>query len=319
LRSTLHFLAIVLSALVFAGFGNVMFSASTVPSLSEKSGASFTVSQQLMSDAKEALWTALKEERAGWSRIHAAEALAQFGESENVRAHFQRGLSGWENSAQRIGAWRVLAATSQEQPQRAPWMAKIEAIARDSGAPDRLQAIETLAKLGHRASPELISILQSTLPQWAEHDRLFVDWGLHLAGVADATRRLTFAPRSSNVEVRRRAAYIARRLDPLPDAMREAIEEQVRHERTDTIAFPYSLAACLVHGMSHLSRADAKSTLLGIWRSASAAVRLEISHPLAALLSPPDLESFRNDLEAGDIPGRVAAASLILKTGATPR
>ena len=261
------------------------------------------------------LWAALHTPQAGWSRIHAAETLALSGEADAVRRHFLSGLPEWENSSQRIGAWRVLTATTEDPANKRHWIQKIEQTAGDHLAPDRLQAIETLAKLGCRLSSELVATLRDPLPQqWTESGRLFVTWVLHLAGETLATKRLLAALRSSDVEVRRRAAYITRRLVSPEPIFKQTLLDQFRCEHVDSIAYPYSLAACMALGICPLTEAETKLALDRLWNTSSAAVRLEISHALAALMDERHLEAQRAGLHSPDVATRIATASVILSS-----
>ena len=54
----------------------------------------------------------------------------------------------------RIGVWRVLAACAKDDAERGGYVDRIRDVALDPAAPDRLHAIESLAKLGWKATGE---------------------------------------------------------------------------------------------------------------------------------------------------------------------
>jgi hypothetical protein len=272
-----------------------------------------TEARALTERAEQVLWAILKDTQAGWGRIHAAEVLAPFGHKGPVRQYILSTIRAWESSAQRIGAYRVLAATSREASERERWVHRVQAVVREPAAPDRLQAIEALGKLGAVSSGEMVSVLRATIPQWTERERPFVDWALHLAGDADGTNRLFAAIGATDPEMRRRAAYITRRLTPVPRALRERLSAEMRIEKSNTVAYPYELAACLMLGEHPISEASAGMELRRIWESGSGAVKQEISLALAPLVNVQELPAWSSTLDSTDVSTRVAGATLILK------
>lgn len=274
---------------------------------------------EISARVRRVLWGTLDDAQAGWSRIHAAEILSAAGETIAVRTHVFSNLQEWEQSAQRIGAWRVLAANEATEGARRPWIEKIEAVARDGAAPDRLQAIETLGKLGHGPfGATLVAVRQATaaLPLV---DALFGIWPLHLAGDEEASAQLLAAIRADDPALRRRAAYIVSRLQPPTPRLRTALAEQFPLEPRDTVAYPYMLTAAVrmdlpSGGRSSLSRRE----LERVWATANGAVRLEISQALSLLLDPQDVSIYLAALDSSDIGTKVAAASIILRLVAKP-
>ena len=89
------------------------------------------------------------EEQSEWIKVHAAEFLLWENEATaEVREVFieQNRLFG-DQSPYRIGIWRVLAQAANDGDERLHWINKVAAVYADWEAPDRLHAIETLAKL----------------------------------------------------------------------------------------------------------------------------------------------------------------------------
>src|SRR5688572_14183357 len=89
-------------------------------------------------------------------KVHAAEILNSRGEKERVRPIFERELElNRTVPGYRVGIWRVLAGAARNRQERAEWIARIEAAFMDVTAADRIGAVESLGKLGHRVDGEV--------------------------------------------------------------------------------------------------------------------------------------------------------------------
>jgi len=82
-----------------------------------------------------------------WVRIHAAEALIQHG-CTNPVAKFFAMLVAKENPSAQIGEWRVMAQAAETEAQRRASVALIRHALVDEHSSLRVQAAESLAKLG---------------------------------------------------------------------------------------------------------------------------------------------------------------------------
>lgn len=83
-----------------------------------------------------------------WIKVHAAEFLLKLGYPEGVKEVFLKEEQQFHTkSPYRIGIWRVLAQSSTCTQEKEKWISKIKDAFLDSLGPDRLHAIETLAKL----------------------------------------------------------------------------------------------------------------------------------------------------------------------------
>jgi len=103
-----------------------------------------------------------------WVKVHAAEFLLALEYPEGVEEEFVKELERHEEKAEyRIGIWRVLAKATYDPPQKSRWVHEIRDVFLDAKAPDRLHAVETLAKLGYKVpvapSEEEIEDLQRKL------------------------------------------------------------------------------------------------------------------------------------------------------------
>jgi hypothetical protein len=136
-------------------------------------------------DPRDVLREAFERSPAGFVKIHAAEALLLAGESTRVRDAMAADAdkpAGGAPLGYRIGVWRVLAAAANDDEQRASFAERIRDVALDAEAPDRLHAIESLAKLGWKATGEHRQCF-SDLAKTAKLDEApMVWWLLAVAG-----------------------------------------------------------------------------------------------------------------------------------------
>jgi hypothetical protein len=271
-----------------------------------------------MNLAREALDQIFNDPQAGWSRVHAAEALSAVGFADEIRARVLATLAEWERSPQRIGAWRVLAATARESVERQKWIDLIAEVSREVAAPDRLQAVETLGKIGAIPSANTLASAREYASLLPASEALFPFWALTVAGDKVAAGRLRSALSDSDAQVRRRACYIIRRLPSVSPQLREALAHQVAQEPTDTAARPYLLTAAITLKLEPERHTEWRSELERLWPKASGAVRLEVSHALRKQATPEHLAFWREHIRSTDISTRVAAAWSMLEIASRP-
>ena len=85
------------------------------------------------------------------AKVRAAEYLLALDYPQDVVEVFTKELADHRGEpGYRIGIWRVLARAANSQKQRDPWLAQIRDVFLDLDAPDRLQAVKTLAELGYK-------------------------------------------------------------------------------------------------------------------------------------------------------------------------
>jgi SSS family solute:Na+ symporter len=170
--------------------------------------------QMLIQELREAL-----NSQSGWPRVHAAEALIAEGLSDETLPVF-RPLVESAPPPERIGVWRVLAQAETSAEARRRMVERVRAAFRDVNGPDRLHAVETLAKLRVRVSGED----QAAVERFASGpagEAAFANWLLAIGGNADARQALVDALRHPEPLARQRAAYSLSRLEghaPLPSA-----------------------------------------------------------------------------------------------------
>ncbi len=191
--------------------------------------------------ARATLWKIVREESA-WTKVHAAEVLLAAGEREPIADTFRREqeLHGQEKNY-RVGIWRVMAqACPGERPL---WWNKIAAAFLDPRAPDRLFALESLAKLGDPLTPELTAAVSSWAASAPLAERVFADWIEAQQGRPAGIKHLIEGLQSVEVLARYRSAYALRRLQCSDPEALAALRAAARTEPAESIARPVVIGA----------------------------------------------------------------------------
>lgn len=269
--------------------------------------------------ARAVLLRALREE-TGWIRVHAAEALVAVGETREARAVFSGELPQIEASPFRIGAWRVLAATAVTAAERTAWIDKTQAVFLLPAAPDRLQSIESLAKLGVVVVGPVLDKSRSLATTAPEAEQPLGLWALHLAGDRTALDRTAALLGSTDAVARLRAAYLLRRLRPDSAAIRARLGAALATEPADSIARPFLLSAALSLAADPVGlpvwRAEARELLA---RSANAGAIYELCQTLMEQDAPADAARFTPLLDHAGADARIGGAWAILRLLAPTR
>jgi hypothetical protein len=208
------------------------------------------VNPGLAGKAREMLERALREE-SGFVRIHAAEALLDTGNGENVPAVFITYLSPTDTGTTnpvRIGIWRVMALASSTPTEREKWISHVRRVALDPTASDWLQAVETLGKLRVQLAPDELQSIRQWAAESAPAIAPFPWWLLKLNGAPDALPKIVAALGTAEPIARLRAAYILKR-DKLTGAgAGAALARAWASEPPDSPAYPYVLCAMATLG-----------------------------------------------------------------------
>jgi len=193
-----------------------------------------------------------------WVRIHAAEALIQSG-CTNAVARFFAPLVANETPSAQIGDWRVMAQAAETEAQRRASVALIRHALLDEHSPVRLQAAESLAKLGSVAVTDR-PVLERWLKDADESTAPFVLWLLTLSSSAEdrasVEARLAKSLDSNDPIARLRTAFALGRLKTLSPASFEQLTEQARRETCDSPARVYLIAAQLLHEEEETARQE---------------------------------------------------------------
>ncbi|QNL51556.1 hypothetical protein H8S90_08290 [Olivibacter sp. SDN3] len=164
----------------------------------------------------------LLHDEQGWIKVHAAEYLLQLGEyREGIASVFHKEDSLYGDvPAYRIGIWRVLAQTDNEEI-RSSYLGRIKAVFYDTSANDRLHAIETLAKLREPLSLK-DSLVSEALQSRLVPMMLYTKWNAAYHSVdmqrqvSDELAMMLLDGKSRlSVDEQKTACYVIRQLDRL--------------------------------------------------------------------------------------------------------
>ena len=185
----------------------------------------------------------------------------------------------------------------------------------DPQAPDRIHAIETLAKLGDRLlNPELkqavIASAAADLPT-APYAR----WLLAGAGGATEVKQLAELLDSKNPDVRLVAAYGLEWLKVKDPAIRAQLAKVAEQEPADSAARPYLLAAAWSLPVDDRSATEFRTASLTLANSGAKGTRAVAASALADLGDRGDISGLENWLSDPDADVRAAAATALLRIG----
>lgn len=251
-----------------------------------------------------------------WVGIHAAEALAGAGETafihEKLRAQVARG----DNQMPRIGTWRVLASTATNQQERADWIQRIEQVFLDSQAPDRKQAIESLAKLGHRVTGPALEATRRMAGEPPEMNTILPVWCLHNSGEPGMLTHLKQALSSGEAVSRQRAAYALRWIGANEPTLLATLSQAANTEPAGTLPRVFLISAAFALDADPARRSEWRSELESALRTGPVAASFEAGQALATCHKTQDLRGLAELLDHPEDDTRVAAANIILLAGA---
>lgn len=196
--------------------------------------------------ARSTLREALAREN-GFVKVHAAEVLTAYGDRDRVRAVFlQQAENHAEELRYRHGIWRTLALSAENSSQRAAWLERIEKVVLDPSSPDRLHAVESLAKLG---GPHSAAVLAATR-QWYNHapeeETPMLEWVLWQAGEHEVETALRHRLASPTLVSRLRAAYVLRQIRTMDPSTLAALSAAADAEPVDSAARPIIIASAFL-------------------------------------------------------------------------
>ena len=259
------------------------------------------------------LRTVLAEETE-WVRVHAAEMLVYNNYPEGVRDTFEAELKRKPPPKLRIGVWRVLARSAgNDEKMRKKYVGKIVAAFKDPDGPDRLHAVETLAKLGYaQSSPELISAANGDKGALQAYAR----WAVANSGKPEDEASLAELLQSNDPGVRGAVAYALRHFDAIKDKTFDTLVAATSAEPIDSSARIYLLSALYAHAMGTLRkerRPKAKDQLLGYISKGDKGERNEVASALARAGGLADLDTLAALLNDGEADVRAHAANAVLR------
>ena len=267
-------------------------------------------SPALAQRAKDVMLQALRGEK-GIVQVHAADALVAFVELDAVRAVFSAQLPIDPASPFRVGAWRSLAGAALSPADRATWVKQIEREFLDRKSTLRVGAIESLCKLGHVASGEVLEAAREMAATGSDADAVFARWALHLAGDTSALSRVAGALTSTDPAARLRAAYVMRWTKPRDPVLRAKLARAADSESSDTIAYPYVLSAALALQADPARMETWQREADKIIAKGATGPRYEICQTLMNRIGPGDLAPYLPLLDQPEGDARIAGAWLV--------
>jgi HEAT repeat protein len=265
----------------------------------------------LVERARAVLLTDLEKEKA-FVKVHAAEALIALGEKEAPRRVFAAELPAANDvRPYRIGVWRVLAAASASQAERAKWIAQTEAVVLDEATLDRLHAVESLGKLGHAPTGRVRSAI-ADMANGPAAAAVFPRWVLHLAGDRTALPAIVAALASEDPVARLRAAYVLHWLKINDPATRRALDRTAEREPKDAVG--YAIVICAAVGLdANPAQTPARIAILEhILANDSAGARYQTSQTLMQRYTAADFPKLVPLLDHAEGDARIGAAWAIL-------
>lgn len=260
--------------------------------------------------AQKTLWSLFREEK-GWTKIHAAEALAENGFCGEVR----RACAPFSDAPEKagfpkIGYWRVMARCAEPPGGSARWVALLEEKAQNPETPEWTLAVEALAKLSVRPGEALAARLRRQARRAKPADALFAWWLLGGWTDAEARAALLAALESPDAGCRLRAAFILGQQKPGDAEIAARLEQAAQAEPAVSPPFPYLAAAA---GQWEPAGAPAwRARLEEALFSGPPATALAAARGLLRLPGAPSRERLVPLLRAPAPSTRIAAALLLL-------
>lgn len=280
------------------------------------------VDDALRARAVERLRDALRTQ-SRWVKVHAAEYLLRLDYPQDVRETFLEELDAHESEPQyRVGIWRVLARAAFDDRQRGEWVGRIRRAFADPQGPDRLHAVESLAKLGFRVPMDR----QGLRPR-AEEDRDLLDaagddagpmsayarWVLANSGRAGGAEWIAELLDSPDAATRTAAAYALRHLKEVPPevARQLAAAAESLPDGPDRV---FLVSAAAVHAPSE-ARPRFRQELVRLAWEGDAAAQYQACETLGQIGASEDLPLLASLMDAPDVDVRSAAACAVLRIG----
>lgn len=248
-----------------------------------------------------------------WPRVHAAECLLTLDYPQGVREQFEKELTAHGSEPRyRIGIWRVLARASYDPRQREQWTGRILEAWTDPSAPDRLHAVETLAKLNVTLRGAALEAARAARASSDVPLAVMSTWTLVNNKENGAETKLADMLKAPDANTRRLAAYALRFRTPLLPVIRDHLLAAAMVEPSDSSARANLLSAAYVHADPGPQRESLREGLAGYLRKGTEAEKYEAATALALAGTAADVALLEPLLNDPAIDARIGAASAIL-------
>lgn len=220
-----------------------------------------TVTAVDINAAKTRAVTTLREavrDQEKFVKVHAAEACLGLDIVADVYSTFQAEETRFgQEPKHRVVIWRVLAQSAPDESEKQIWRARIAAAFLDEQGPDRLHAVEALAKLGHQILPSQRDAFQLAISGTDSGMDLFTSWVFARQPLEPQALESQPKPVSHELSIaeylhsddevaRLRAAYILRHLSGLTPKTRSDLFQRAKSEPEHSIAHAYLAGSALV-------------------------------------------------------------------------
>ena len=263
--------------------------------------------------------TDVLETDSSTKQIHAAEVLIAHGRAPAVHQWFEQSSEVVDDKPiRRVVVWRARARSAPTAAEREMWVNRILALTATPGLPDRVHAIESIAKLGVEPPPELIPVLQHWVAVGPEREQVFVHWALWSVDPPPHPGELLATWLTSTDPITRlRAAYITRWLGAPEPAFDTLVRLADDTEDNDQIAAIIVASAALLQPVP----ADAPAWRAHLERITQGDDPAATYHALQGLMpsyDQADLARIAHLLQDDAADVRVAAAWTILTVAHPP-
>ena len=245
----------------------------------------------------------------GLPRIHAGDALVAVGDPLPAHASFASDSPANGNPAYRTGVWRIRAKSAQTPAEKAKWVGRLESVAVDPAAKDRLQAIEGLGKVGAPISDATRKVLRA-LADANGRERPFCLWALAANGDPMTAPKVMVLLDSPFDVDRLRAAYILRHLRSTDPQILTAVAKAAAHEPEGSPAWIYVQGAALVLHADPANNATIRDRVWKTYLGGAAGERYEAAQALGAAKAVPE-SAFEPALKESGDPGIGAAWAIL--------
>jgi SSS family solute:Na+ symporter len=259
------------------------------------------------------LRTALKEQSA-FVKVHAAEALLALSYRGDVAVEFRKEFIAHRGTPQyRTGVFRVLARHAERTSALCnSFVDRLRDIYLDPASPDRVHALEALAKLEYIV-PENDRVRFSTAMPNEPDAEVCLAWLLAVPGKPNDVQKLASLLESPETRTRGLAAYALRHLaEKLPSNVVDRIAEMAAREAAGE-AKVHLLAAAVVTAPTTEQARRFKQELIAHVTNGTPQEKYQIMLALAERGAAEDIDLARQMLTDADPDVRIGAATALLR------
>lgn len=222
------------------------------------------------------------DSEAGFVKVHAAEALIKLSHQAPIADVFRNELEQHGNEAgYRAGIYRILAQAESRAEDRQDFINHLRRVYLEPRNPDRIIALESLAKVGYVPSSTERRLFTAALPDETEA-QVCLDWLFANSGNESDLCRLADHLESDSERGRNLAAYALRLLPAdLPADVGKRLLAAAHKEPAESSARIYLLAAACVKTPNVAIAGGLKEALVSYATSEHAPEKYELTLALA--------------------------------------